>query len=220
VIELVVFDFDGLILDTELPAFRCWQEIYADHGCELPFETWAACIGTAGGFDPYGDLAERSGRAVDRVAVRARESSRVAELIAGAPPLPGVRDYLEAAGGLGVRLAVASSSSRDWVAGHLDRLGLLGRFHALKCSDDVVRVKPDPGLYRAVLDDLGVAPHRAVALEDSPNGIAAAKGAGLFCVAVPNALTGRLVLDGADLRISSLTDLPLAELLTMAARRA
>ena len=219
-IELVVFDFDGLILDTELPAFRCWQEIYADHGCELPFETWAACIGTAGGFDPYGDLAVRSGRAVDQVAVRAREAARFAELIAGESPLPGVRDYVEAAAGLGLKLAVASSSSRDWVAGHLDRLGLLGHFDVLKCSDDVVQVKPDPGLYRAVLDALGVAPHRAIALEDSPNGIAAAKGAGLFCVAVPNALTGRLVLDGADLRVPSLTELPLAQLLRMAARPA
>jgi HAD superfamily hydrolase (TIGR01509 family) len=220
VIELVIFDFDGLILDTELPAFRCWQEIYADHGCELPFETWAACIGTVGGFDPYGDLAVRSGRAVDRVAVRARESARFAQLIAGESPLPGVRDYVETAAGLGLKLAVASSSSRDWVAGHLDRLGLLGRFDVLKCSDDVVRVKPDPGLYCAVLDELGVAPHRAIALEDSPNGIAAAKGAGLFCVAVPNAMTGRLALDGADLRIASLTDLPLARLLTMAVRPA
>jgi HAD superfamily hydrolase (TIGR01509 family) len=218
VVELVVFDFDGLILDTELPAFRCWQEIYADHGCELPFETWAACIGTAGGFDPYGDLAVRSGRAVDRITVRARESARFAELIAGESLLPGVRDYVEAAADLGLKLAVASSSSRDWVAGHLDRLGLLGRFDVLKCSDDVVRVKPDPGLYRAVLDELGVAPRSAIALEDSPNGIAAAKGAGLFCVAVPNAMTGRLALDGADLQIASLTDLPLTQLLAMAAR--
>src|SRR5262249_54309165 len=128
--------------------------------------------------------------------------------------------YVEAAAGLGLKLAVASSSSRDWVAGHLDRLGLLGHFDVLKCSDDVVQVKPDPGLYRAVLDALGVVPHRAIALEDSPNGIAAAKGAGLFCVAVPNALTGRLVLDGADLRVPSLTELPLAQLLRVAARPA
>jgi beta-phosphoglucomutase-like phosphatase (HAD superfamily) len=117
-----------------------------------------------------------------------------------------------------VKLAVASSSSRAWVAGHLQRLGVLERFEVLKCSDDVERVKPDPALYRAACEHLGVPPARAVAIEDSPNGILAAKRAGLFCVAVPNALTGRLVLDAADLRLASLSELPLANLLTLAAR--
>lgn len=218
-IELVVFDFDGLILDTEVPAFQCWQEIYADHGCELEFEMWAACIGTVGGFDPYADLTARTGAPVNRVAVRAREEARFAELIEDQALRPGVLDYVEEAAGLGVKLAVASSSSRRWVAGHLARFGLLDRFQALKCSDDVARVKPDPALYRAVLDDLGVSPRRAVALEDSPNGITAAKRAGLFCVAVPNALTERLALDAADLRVTSLRDLPLARLLLLAADR-
>jgi HAD superfamily hydrolase (TIGR01509 family) len=219
VIELVVFDFDGLILDTELPVFRCWQEIYADHGCELPFEVWADCIGTADTFDPVVDLAARAGRAVDGAALDALHRVRTDALIAAETIRPGVLDYLDAARVLGLQLAVASSSSRAWVAGHLARLGVLDRFQVLKCADDVTRVKPDPALYRAACEHLGVQPGRAVALEDSPNGILAAKRAGLFCVAVPNALTGRLALHAADLRIASLRDLPLPELLALAGRR-
>jgi HAD superfamily hydrolase (TIGR01509 family) len=219
VIELVVFDFDGLILDTELPVFRCWQEIYADHGCELPFDLWADCIGTADTFDPVVDLTARVGRPLDGAALDALHRVRTDELIAAETIRPGVLDYLEAARALGVKLAVASSSSRAWVAGHLERLGVLERFEVLKCADDVARVKPDPALYRAACEHLGVPPARAVAIEDSPNGILAAKRAGLFCVAVPNALTGRLALDAADLRLASLSELPLAELLTLAGRQ-
>ena len=115
---------------------------------------------------------------------------------------------------MGITLGVASSSSRAWVEGHLERLGLLERFHAVRCADDVPQVKPDPALYRAVLDATGVRAADAVALEDSPNGVLAAKRAGLACVAVPNALTARLDLRHADLLLGSLAELPLAELLT------
>ena len=134
--------------------------------------------------------------------------------------LPGVREYVDEARRLGLRLGVASSSSRRWVEGHLQRLGLRDRFDVIRCADDVPRVKPDPALYRAVLDATGVRPEDAMALEDSPNGVLAAKRAGLTCVAVPNALTARLDLSHADLSLTSLADLPLAELLSRIRRPA
>ena len=212
--KLVVFDFDGLILDTEVPEYNAWQEIYGEHGHALPFETWAQCIGTAAdAFDPCADLAERAGRALDAAALRRRHQARTDALIAGQPVLPGVVELLDEAGAMGLTLAVASSSGRPWVEGHLERLGLLDRFHTLRCREDVERVKPDPALYQAVLDATGVRAADAVALEDSPNGVLAAKRAGLACVAVPNALTARLDLGGADVRLASLADLPLAQLL-------
>ena len=74
-------------------------------------------------------------------------------------------------------------------------------------------MKPDPALYRAVVDSLGVRPDEALALEDSPNGVLAAKRAGLACVAVPNALTARLDLGHADLVVGSLADVSLAALI-------
>ena len=151
--------------------------------------------------------------------VHAQQRQRCDALIATQAVLPGVHDYLAEAGRLGLHLAVASSSSRAWVHGHLTRLTLHQHFLCIKCRDDVSHPKPDPALYQAALEALGVQPQEAIALEDSPNGILAAKRAGLFCVAVPNALTCQLLLDQADLQISSLAALSLAELLSTVQRR-
>jgi len=212
-VKLVVFDFDGLILDTEVPVYEAWQEIYGEHGVTLAFEKWAQCIGTADTFDPCVDLQDALGRALDAAALRGRHRTRTDALIAAQAILPGVREYVDEARRLGLRLGVASSSDRRWVEGHLQRLGLRERFDVIRCADDVARVKPDPALYRAVLEATGVRAEEAVALEDSPNGVLAAKRAGLACVAVPNALTARLDLGHADLRLDSLADLSLPELL-------
>ena len=109
----IIFDFDGLILETEEPEYRSWQELYAEFGCTLPFERRAAVIGTAEhDFDPYAELEVQLGRLVDRAAVRARRRARFAELVAAQPILPGVEDYIAEAQRLGLRLAVASSSAR------------------------------------------------------------------------------------------------------------
>ena len=211
--KLIVFDFDGLILDTEAPVYDAWQEIYGEHGHALSFDKWATCIGTADTFDPCIDLASLVGRALDAEALRQRHRARTDDLIAARAVLPGVREYIAEAGQLGLALGVASSSSRGWVDGHLRRLGLREAFSVVRCADDVPRVKPDPALYLAVLAAAGVGPRDAVALEDSPNGVLAAKRAGLTCVAVPNPLTARLDLGAADLCLASLADLPLTALL-------
>lgn len=212
-IRAIVFDFDGLILDTELPEFQSWQDIYQAHGCTLPFAVWAMCIGTTDAFDPYTYLEEQLGRVVDREVVRRQQRQRCDALIAAQAVLPGVHDYIADARRLGIQLGVASSSSRAWVSNHLTRLDLHQHFFCIKCRDDVPRTKPDPALYQAALAALGVRPEEAIALEDSPNGILAAKRAGLFCVAVPNALTCQLPLHQADLQIPSLVALPLPKLL-------
>jgi beta-phosphoglucomutase-like phosphatase (HAD superfamily) len=95
VIKALIFDFDGLILDTEVPEFTVWRDLYADHGQELALTTWAACIGTAdAAFDPYVDLEARLGRPLDRAALRDVKRARVTALIEAQPPLPGVVDYL------------------------------------------------------------------------------------------------------------------------------
>lgn len=214
-IRALIFDFDGLILDTEVPEFQAWQEIFQLHGCHLPLATWATCIGTASdAFDPYAYLEAQCGRAIDREAIRVKSRQRRDELLAAQPALPGVQEYLDDATRLGLQLGVASSSSRAWVTGHLARLGLMAHFASIQCADDVHRTKPDPASYQAVLQTLNLRPEQAIALEDSPNGVLAAKRAGLFCVAVPNALTRQLSLDHADLHLASLADLPLARLLT------
>jgi HAD superfamily hydrolase (TIGR01509 family) len=213
-IRAVIFDFDGLILDTEGPEFQTWQEIYRAHGCELPLEVWATGLGTsADAFDPCAYLQAQAGRPIDREALHLQRRRRYDELLRAQAVLPGVREYIAAAKHLGLHLGVASSSSRQWVVGNLTALGLSAYFDCVKCADDVPRVKPDPTLYRVAVEALGIAPQQAIALEDSPNGIAAAKRAGLYCVAVANPLTRQLSLAHADLQLNSLADLPLEQLL-------
>jgi len=129
-----------------------------------------------------------------------------------------VRDYVADAKRMGLLLAVASSSSRAWVLGHLERLGLGAQWDAVRTRDDVARTKPAPDLYLAAVEALCVDPTEAVAFEDSVNGIAAAKAAGLLCVAVPNALTAGMDLSQADVKLDSLAETPLAELLARLAR--
>jgi HAD superfamily hydrolase (TIGR01509 family) len=211
----LVFDFDGLILDTESTDFQSWQEVFAAHGCELRLEAWADCVGRpAGHFDPFEHLERLSGVPIDRDRVRARRDARLRELNLLQPILPGVLDCLREARGLGLKVGLASSSDRAWVHGHLERLGLLHYFDVTKCVEDTGAHKPDPGPYLAVLDALGVPANGAVAFEDSPHGVAAAKAAGMLCVAVPNPITRRLGLDEADCLLDSLASLPLPALLS------
>jgi HAD superfamily hydrolase (TIGR01509 family) len=212
-IKALIFDFDGLILDTEVPEYQSWAELYQAYGGALPVEKWAECIGSADGFNPYEYLEQLLGWPVDRAAVRTQRRARFAELMADQTILPGVQDYITTAKQLGLKLGVASSSPREWVVGHLSNFGLATHFDAIRCGDEVRATKPDPALYLAVLQALEIQAHEAIALEDSPNGILAAKRAGLFCVAIPNALTRQLSLSRADLQMHSLVDFPLAQLL-------
>lgn len=213
----LIFDFDGLILDTESASFQAWEKTYAEYGCSLAFETWAQWVGSRSN-RPYEEMALQLGRAVDPLEVRARQREYALLMIQREVVMPGVVEYIQAAKRLGLKLAVASSSGCEWVTSHLERLGLLAHFDSIRCADDVEAAKPDPALYLLTLEALGIQPHEALALEDSPNGVLAARRAGIFCVAVPNAMTRTLNFDHASYRLNSLADLPLTELLALAAR--
>lgn len=211
-IRAALFDFDGLLCETEEAHFTVLQEMYAAHGAVLEFEQYAVSIGTQDAFDPFEYLEALIGRSVDREALGSRAKQRYLSAVAAEPVCAGVVELLDEADRAGIRCAVASSSSRDWVTGHLARLGLLERFDAICAAEDVMSVKPAPDLYLLALARLQVAARDAVVFEDSPNGILAAKAAGLFCVAVPNALTRRMVVSGADLVVGSLADVTFAGL--------
>jgi HAD superfamily hydrolase (TIGR01509 family) len=211
-LQAVIFDFDGLILDTETPEFVAWQEAYSALGATLDRLTWSQIIGTQeSGWDPWVHLEEQLGHQLDRAPIRASREARHLALIDAEPARPGVEAWLDQARDLGLRVGLASSSSGKWVTTYLKRLGLLDRFAAIATGDRVPRTKPDPAVYNLALTELGVAAADAIAVEDSPNGIAAAKAAGLFVVAVPNPMTADLDLSGADLVLKSLTDMPIVE---------
>lgn len=213
-IQGLIFDFDGLILDTELPAFQAWQGVFGRYGCTLSLSTWVRYIGLSPDtFDPCDDLEKSLSQQVDRRALYQEHKRREVKLLECQAVLPGVKAYIANARRLGLSLGVASSSSRDWVAGHLARLGLLENFDCIRCADDVEHTKPDPELYLSTLEGLNLRSDQVVALEDSPHGVSAAKEAGIFCVAIPNTLTQDLSLDHADLTLTTLAEMPLEELL-------
>jgi HAD superfamily hydrolase (TIGR01509 family) len=213
-IRALIFDFDGLILDTESTEYQSWQELFAAHGCQLSLDLWVDCIGRPRGyFDFYTHLEEMRGAAIDREQIRTGRHARIKELNLLQPIQPGVVNYLQDARQLGIKIGLASSSSRVWVHGHLERLALYEYFTATKCVEDTGTHKPDPAPYLAVLEALNVSPSEAVAFEDSPNGIASAKTAGILCVAVPNPMTAYLQLDHADYRLESFASLSLSDLL-------
>jgi HAD superfamily hydrolase (TIGR01509 family) len=216
-IKALLFDFDGLILDTETPEFQVWQAIYREYGQEFPVEQWGQIVGGGGEphFNAAGHLVELVGGEVDADLLRARHKSESEALVLQQTVLPGVVDYLDDAKRIGLRLAVASSSPHSWVDSHLARLGLADRFDVIICGDDVPpgRTKPHPDLFLKALDAVSAKADEAVVFEDSPNGVKAARQAGIYVVSVPNPMTAMLKADGASLRLSSLVNMSLKELL-------
>ena len=214
-IEAVIFDFDGLILDTETPQYQSWQEIYQSHGCYLPLEQWAPLLGgPSTPFDPHEYLETQLGYSIDRKEIIEKRLIRVTDLISSQPILPGVEQYISDAKRLNLQLAVTSSSSQQWVTGHLTRLNLIKHFDIIRCRDDVMNIKPHPELYISTLSALDIQADEAIVLEDSPNGISAATLAGIITIAVPNSLTKLLSVSHADLQLNSLAELPLEQLIS------
>jgi HAD superfamily hydrolase (TIGR01509 family) len=204
----LVFDFDGLICDTETSSFETAREIYAEHGVELTVAQWQSRIGTHGRHW-LADLESALGPLSNRDALTERRRLAHSERLRAEEALPGVAEFTERAVAAGLTLAVASSSSMGWVTEHLERLGLLDRFSAISTSEGGVPAKPDPEVYRQALQAIGVEASDAIAFEDSSNGIAAAKAAGLYCIAVPNRMTTGLDLSAADEIVPSFLDLDL-----------
>jgi HAD superfamily hydrolase (TIGR01509 family) len=212
----LLFDFDGLLIDTETPSRLAYEELYRDHGHELPLDRWATLVGTIGAeFDPDAHLEQLVGRQLDRERMAQRLRAREHELCDLEDLRPGIEDYLAEAQHRGLKTAIVSSSTRMWIARHLERLDRVKDWDAIVAADgNVERAKPQPDLYLEALAALDLEPQEAIAFEDSLNGIRAAKAAGVFVVAVPNPITETFALDEADLLLGSLEKLPLDELLT------
>ncbi len=213
-IHALIFDFDGLILDTESAVYRSWHELYQANGCDLSFADWAKIIGTNDLiFDPFDELEKQLGKPLDREHSALWLRQREAELIAKQPIMPGIQDYLAGAKRMRLKVGIATCSPYSRIMKYLKPLGLNGYFDAITTIDDVSRSKPDPEIYFKALEKLVVGSGQAVVFEDSPNGVLAAKNAGIFCVAVPNELTRMLAFDHADFKLNSLADMPLENLL-------
>lgn len=216
-IKALVFDFDGLILDTEGPIFQSWQELLQRYGYKMTLDDWQVCVGSAEGTASFfNNLPGKLDKPLDLETEGPKRLQRELDLIARSPVLPGVKEHIQRATELDLKLAIASSSPCKWVLGHLAERGLREHFECVLAADDVGVTKPDPTLYIAALECLDISANQAIAFEDSPNGVLAAKRAGLYCVAVPNPITSQLQIQEADLQLGSLADLTLDELLAKA----
>lgn len=198
-LKALIFDFDGLILDTETPLLQSWREVFDRY--QVPIDHRGLTHLLEISREPpeaYLLLESRRGSPIDREHLRSARLAREAQLISDQGPMLGVERLLQMARAAGLKTAIASSSSLSWILPQLERLGLSSSFQSIRGSDDVDRVKPDPQLYLAVLADLGIARHEAVAFEDSPIGAEAACRAGVVCFAVPNTASASLALSTAS----------------------
>lgn len=214
----ILFDFDGLILDTETPIFQAWKRKFREYGKELRLEEWAEILGKSNDeLGPLEGFLDEFSNPEDRQRIQAEVSSEEYSLVIKQQPLSGAEELIKNAHQKGLKLGIVSSSDQKWVHGHLERLGLLDYFHHTSCADEVEVAKPDPSLYQLGLKKMGAAPQSVVVLEDSPNGVLAAKRAGLYCIAVPNQLTEQLAFheEGGmpDRVLGTLEDFPWDDLM-------
>ena len=213
-IKAVVFDFDGLMVDTETPAYHAFCKVYGEYGQQLPLETYAQCVGTSFDvFNPYTYLAEILQHSVDSDVIRKQVDVRYRELLQHIEPRPGVLDYLKDARRLGLGIALASSSYFNWIEPYLTKFDLHGYFDSINTADLVQQVKPDPELYMLSLQKLNVRPEEAISFEDSLNGFTAARKAGLRTVIVPNEMTSTFPFEAYDLKITSMASTSLEEVI-------
>ena len=208
-----VFDFDGLIIDTEMPQFDCWKEIFQEYGYVYTFRDYWKIIGTgSNAYDPAEDLYERTSGKIDRFRVNKWVDEKTNEILKKQPLLPGVETFITNASKQGIKLALASSSPYGWVMPFLEKFDLVRYFEAILTARDVEEVKPDPALYKLAIQKLELTPNTVMAFEDSLNGLKSAKAAGIYCTVIPNQITREMDLGIADKIVNSFSQLSIEEL--------
>jgi HAD superfamily hydrolase (TIGR01509 family) len=220
-VRALLLDFDGTMLETESSSYGSWRELLSEHGYDLTPQTWSGAVGTVDGVDPVALLEEHLGKPVDRGALARRQAARHREMLAQERLRPGIERIVDDARARDVQMAIVTSAGRRWVGEHLARLGVDADWeHIVAADGDPARAKPAPLLYHEALALLGVTADEAIAIEDSPHGVRAAKAAGLTCVAFTNPITETMDLDAADAVVADLDGLGLDGLLALVSRTA
>lgn len=213
-LRALLFDFDGVIVDTEVPTYESWREIFDEHGVELTLDDWLPVVGSGSSlgaaFDAVQELEFRVGRTLDRDEIVDRRARRKRDLCDAAVLLPGVAPLLEEAIRQSLLTAIVTRASGEWVRHHLDRVGLRHEWDVVSCAVEPTASKAE--LYRQTLALLRVEATEAVAFEDSPAGVSAAKEAGVRCFAVPSAVTRGASFRDSDGVCPSLADVRLDSL--------
>jgi HAD superfamily hydrolase (TIGR01509 family) len=208
-IRALIFDFDGLILDTETPLIDAYGAVHAAHGVPFDRTSFLRSVGHAAyAFDPWHGFSPHA----DRAALEVERRTLKDDLLLQQPVLPGVAALLADARATKLKVGLASNSEHGWVDPHLARLGLAEHFDFIACREDAASPKPEPDLYKLVLNRFGIRGHEAIAFEDSFAGSLAAKRANAWVVVVPNESTAHHDFAHADLQLRSLAEVSLEQL--------
>ena len=217
-LDALIFDFDGLILDTETPEVLVWREVFREYGQAYPEDLWKESIGHGAEEtkqSPLDLLNQLTEGKLDIELVDKNRQRKLYNMIACEPVRRGALPLIKEAKAAGLRLGVASSSKHAWVDGHLQRLGLSQYFNTVVCADDAPRAKPYPDIYLRTVSQLKVGTSEVIAFEDSPAGIEAARAEGIFVIAVPNSMTTNLDLTAANARFDTLDGVGIGRLFEM-----
>jgi HAD superfamily hydrolase (TIGR01509 family) len=205
--KAVFFDFDGVLVDTEWAIYQAWRRMFEAHGHELPLGIYTRCIGSDfATWSPKTHLEELTGRAFDWHDLDVLRQQEIMGELGNAGAMAGVEEILGRLAADGLALAVVSSSSHRWVDGWLEKLGLAGHFETTVCRGDAARIKPAPDLFLEAARRLEVEPGGCLVIEDSHNGLVAAKAAGMRVWVVPNRVTECLDFAEADGVFGSLAE--------------
>lgn len=208
----VLFDFDGVLVDTEWAIYQAWRRTFGAHGQPLPLDVYTRCIGSDfATWSPKTHLEELTGMAFDWHDLDVRRQKEIVAELAHERPMHGAVELLVRMRACGMPMAVVSSSSHAWVDGWLERLGMSGYFQTTVCRGDAPRIKPAPDLYLEAAVRLGVAVGDCLVIEDSLNGVKSAKEAGMRVWVVPNRVTDCLDFSMADRVFRSLADIEICD---------
>lgn len=212
-IKGIIFDFDGLIFDTETPQFHILRDMFSEKGLNLPIERWQQEIGTQSGFSVFKYMENLLDGELGESELKKEFRDRYHSILESQNARDGVGAYLQSAKEMNLKIGLATSSTYNWVSGYLKRLGFFDYFECIRTSDDVEKVKPDPSLYLQASQCLGLAPEECLVFEDSANGALAAKRAGVNCVIVPNEVTESMDFCDVEYRMKSMADQPLKDVI-------
>jgi len=214
-IKGIIFDFDGLIINTETHQFNVYHEKFLEYGFDLPLSRWQEEIGTQSGYSPCAELEKKIDGKVNKDILRKQVRDELHARLLLEKARPGVEEYLKDAKNMGLKIGLATSSNYEWVSTYLKMLNLTEYFECIKTSNDVEKVKPDPALYEETAKCLGLNPVECLVFEDSANGAMAAKRAGMSCVIVPNEVTETMDFCAVEHRLQSMTDMYLIDVIDL-----
>ncbi|MDA7867490.1 HAD-IA family hydrolase [Akkermansiaceae bacterium] len=205
--DAILFDFDGVILDTEWSIYESMRGVFVENGHDLPLEEYVKCIGSDfNTWSPETMLEDLTGKTFDWQTIGIARNKWIREEIAKLDAMPGVRDAVDFCQEREIPTAIVSSSNHKWVDGWLEKLDLLESFDHIIAREDAPRIKPAPDLYAEAVRRIGLPAPKCLVIEDSLNGMKSAHEVGCPVAAIPNRITQCIDFSAAEYQYPSLVE--------------